>query len=57
MFSSMNKLKNEVLLNLVRSIQGPQDIELELSMTVYQNGIASGSNLAKIIIMTSEYSF
>lgn len=53
----MNKLKNEVFLNLVRSIQGPQDIELELSMTVYQNGMPSGSNLAKIIILTSEYSF
>lgn len=53
----MNKLQNEVFLNLVKSIQGPQDIELELNMTVYQNGVASGSNLAKIIIMTSEYSF
>lgn len=53
----MNKLKNEVLLNLIQSIQGPQEIELELTMTVYQNGLPSGSNVAKIFILVSEYSF
>uniref|UniRef100_A0A336K111 CSON005259 protein n=1 Tax=Culicoides sonorensis TaxID=179676 RepID=A0A336K111_CULSO len=46
---SMTKSESEVLLSLVKTIQGPQDIELELIMTVYQQGIVSGTNLAKII--------
>lgn len=53
----MNKMKNEVLLNLVHPIQGPQEIELELTMTVYQNNFPSGSNVAKIFIIVSEYTF
>lgn len=53
----MDKMKNEVLLNLIQSIQGPQDIELELSMTVFQNGQPAGSNVAKIFIIVSEHTF
>lgn len=53
----MNKLSNEVLLNLVKSIEGPQDIELELSMTVFKDGQPYGSNIAKLFLMISAYEF
>lgn len=56
-FFSLNKLSNEVLLNLVKSIEGPQDIELELSMTVFKDGQPYGSNIAKLFLMISAYEF
>ncbi|XP_058457725.1 fibulin-1 isoform X3 [Malaya genurostris] len=56
-FFSMNKLSNEVLLNLVKSIEGPQDIELELSMLVFKDGQPFGSNIAKLYLMVSAYEF
>ncbi|XP_055595503.1 fibulin-1 isoform X2 [Uranotaenia lowii] len=56
-YFSLNKLSNEVLLNLVRSIEGPQDIELELSMTVFKDGQPFGSNIAKLFLMISAYEF
>ncbi|XP_021709534.1 fibulin-2 isoform X2 [Aedes aegypti] len=56
-FFSLNKLSNEVLLNLVKSIEGPQDIELELSMTVFNNGQPFGSNIAKLFLLISAHEF
>lgn len=56
-FDSLNKLSNEVLLNLVKSIEGPQDIELELSMTVFNNGQPFGSNIAKLFLLISAHEF
>ncbi|XP_055626576.1 fibulin-1 isoform X3 [Toxorhynchites rutilus septentrionalis] len=56
-YFSLNKLSNEVLLNLVKSIEGPQDIELELSMTVFKDGRPFGSNIAKLFLMISAHEF
>ncbi|XP_065089708.1 fibulin-1 isoform X2 [Ochlerotatus camptorhynchus] len=56
-FFSLNKLSNEVLLNLVKSIEGPQDIELELSMTVFKDGQPFGSNIAKLFLLISAHEF
>lgn len=56
-YFSLNKLSNEVLLNLVKSIEGPQDIELELSMTVFKNGQPFGSNIAKVFLLISAHEF
>jgi fibulin 1/2 len=53
----MNKMQNEVLLNLVKTLHGPQDIELDLSMTVFRDGRPSGSNVAKIFLIVSEHPF
>lgn len=53
----MHKMSNEVLLSLVRTMEGPQDIELELSMTVYRNGQPAGTSVAKIFIIVSEYAY
>lgn len=53
----MTKMNNEALLSLMRTLEGPQDIELELSMTVYRNRLPSGTNIAKIYIIVSEYPY
>lgn len=53
----MHKMRNEALLSLMQSIEGPQDIELELSMTVFKDGQPAGTNVAKLFIIVSEYSF
>lgn len=50
-------MHNEVLLSLMRGLDGPQDIELELSMTVFMGGQPSGSNIAKIFIYVSEFPY
>lgn len=53
----MEKVQNEARLSLMESIEGPQDIELEMSMTVFRDGQPSGKNVAKIFIFVSEYQF
>ncbi|XP_058117872.1 fibulin-1-like [Anopheles coustani] len=56
-YFSLDKKTNEAQLNLKRSIEGPQDIELELKMTVFQNGQMYGSNVAKLFLMISAYEY
>lgn len=56
-FFSMDKFQNEARLSLMESLEGPQDIELEMSMTVFRDGLPSGKNVAKIFIFVSEYQF
>ncbi|XP_039970142.1 fibulin-2 isoform X1 [Bactrocera tryoni] len=51
------KSKHEVHLQLTRSLEGPQDIELELGMTVFTNGMPRGKSVAKIFILVSQYTF
>ena len=48
---------SQVVLALVKSIQGPQEIELELSMEIYHNTMFVGSAIAKIFIFVSQYEF
>lgn len=54
---SMHKMNTEVLLSLMEVLKGPQDIELELKMTVFRDGQPAGTNVAKIFIFVSEYSY
>ncbi|GAB0091034.1 fibulin-1 [Sergentomyia squamirostris] len=54
---ALRKMHNEALLSLVEPLQGPQDIELELSMTVFKDNMPGGTNVAKIYIIVSEYAF
>uniref|UniRef100_A0A182JMQ3 EGF-like domain-containing protein n=1 Tax=Anopheles atroparvus TaxID=41427 RepID=A0A182JMQ3_ANOAO len=56
-YFSLDKKTNEAQLNLKKSIEGPQDIELELKMTVFQNGQLYGSNVAKLFLMISAYEY
>ncbi|XP_017467398.1 PREDICTED: fibulin-2 isoform X2 [Rhagoletis zephyria] len=51
------KGKHEVHLQLKRSLEGPQDIEMELSMTVFTNGMPRGKSVAKVFILVSQYTF
>lgn len=53
----MQKNGNEVKLRLLRSLDGPQDIDLDLSVTTYRDGRIMGSNVAKTLIIVSEYDF
>ena len=48
---------NLVLVTLVKSIEGPQDIELQITMDVFSNGMLSTSVVTRLIIFVSEYEF
>ncbi|KAL7022702.1 hypothetical protein ACKWTF_012350 [Chironomus riparius] len=57
-YFSLRKVPQGVTLLLLRPLDGPQDIELELTMNVFtQDRTPSGSSVAKIFILVSEYPF
>lgn len=56
-FALRRPTPTQVVLVMTRTIQGPQEIELDLSMEVYHNTIFAGSAVAKIIIFVSQYEF
>ncbi|XP_034670380.1 fibulin-1 isoform X1 [Drosophila subobscura] len=51
------KSNNQVNLLLKRSLEGPQDIEMELSMTVFTNGMPRGKSVAKLFLFVSQHPF
>ncbi|KRF99819.1 LOW QUALITY PROTEIN: uncharacterized protein Dwil_GK13673, partial [Drosophila willistoni] len=52
------KSNNQVNLLLKRALDGPQDIELELSMTVFTtNAMPRGKSVAKLFLFVSQYPF
>ncbi len=48
---------NAVTVSLLKSIVGPQDIELNLLMHVRVNGVSVGFNVSKLFIFVSKYDF
>lgn len=48
---------NQAVISLVKSVIGPQEIQLSLNMQLYQQGQFSGSAVAKLLIFVSEYTF
>ncbi|KAH9643953.1 hypothetical protein HF086_016503 [Spodoptera exigua] len=48
---------NEGLTSLVRPLEGPQSIELEMSMELYTHEQFGGTAVAKLFIYVSEYEF
>ncbi|XP_026730463.1 fibrillin-1 [Trichoplusia ni] len=48
---------NEGLTSLVRPLEGPQSIELEMSMELYTHEQFGGTAIAKLFIYVSEYEF
>lgn len=48
---------NQAVISLVKSIIGPQEIQLSLNMQLYQQGQFSGSAVAKLLIYVSEHTF
>lgn len=60
MFNSLQrltKMKNEVLLSLMQSLEGPQDIEAELKMTPFTDGQPVGTIVQKIMVFVSEFAY
>ncbi|XP_075987081.1 uncharacterized protein LOC142983835 isoform X2 [Anticarsia gemmatalis] len=47
----------EGLMSLVRPLEGPQSVELEMSMEVYIDGQFGGTAIAKLYIYVSEYEY
>ncbi|XP_058053423.1 fibulin-1 [Anopheles bellator] len=56
-YFSLDKKTNEAQVNLKKSIEGPQDIELELSVSVFRNGHLYGNNVAKLFLMISAHEY
>lgn len=56
-FALKRPMPSQVILVLTRSIPGPQEIELDLSMEVYHGSRFMGSAIAKIFIFVSQYEF
>ena len=55
---SLKKANQGVTLLLMQPLDGPQDIELELTMNVYTtNRQPSGSSVARIYLLVSEFPF
>ncbi|XP_063219441.1 fibulin-1-like [Bacillus rossius redtenbacheri] len=48
---------SQAVVSLTRSVAGPQDIELQLTMDMYQLGRIVGKAVAKLIIYVSEYEY
>ncbi|XP_059057895.1 latent-transforming growth factor beta-binding protein 4-like isoform X2 [Achroia grisella] len=53
----MQPTNNVCLISLLCPLPGPQVIELELTMSLYQHDQFAGSAVARIIIIVSEYEF
>lgn len=56
-FALRRPTPSQAVLVMTRSIQGPQDIELDLSMEIYHGNLFAGSAVAKIFIFVSQYEF
>lgn len=55
---SLRKVPQGVTLQLLRPLDGPQDIEIELTMNVFtRERLPSGSSVAKVFVLVSEYPF
>ncbi len=48
---------NEAMVSLIKPIQGPQDIELELEVKLYHGGLYGGSSKALLFIYVSQYTY
>lgn len=53
----MNRFRNGIQLSLVKSIEGPQEVELKVEMSLYVQGTFNGILAANIFIIVSEYAF
>lgn len=56
-FFRLETTGNECILHLIKTLQGPQDIELELQMTAYRHGQMAGKNVQMIQLIVSQNEF
>ncbi|KAJ9581232.1 hypothetical protein L9F63_023591, partial [Diploptera punctata] len=52
-----NTANNQAIISLAKSIEGPQEIELQLTMELFHSGIFGGAAVAKLYIFVSQYEF
>lgn len=48
---------NEAMISLVKPIEGPQEVQLELEVKLYHGGLFGGTSKAILYIFVSEYEF
>ncbi|KAK4871917.1 hypothetical protein RN001_016041 [Aquatica leii] len=53
----MKRDLHKVIVSLVRSIEGPQEIELQLQMELYVSGVFQGKVISTVFIYVSEFEF
>lgn len=56
-FQKVTDQINTMALFLIRPIQGPQEIKLEIEMRLFRNNIVIGNAIVYIIIVVSEHPF
>lgn len=56
-FFRLETAGNECVLHLIKTLLGPQDIELELQMTAYRDGQMAGKNVQMILLIVSQNEF
>ncbi|XP_072945783.1 uncharacterized protein [Epargyreus clarus] len=54
---SLKQTNNQAVTSLVKSLEGPQSIELEMSMELYNRDMFGGIAVARLYIYVSEYEF
>lgn len=55
--SSMRPSNNICVISLLCSLEGPQVVEMELTMSLYQRGMFAGSAVARLVVIVSQYEF
>lgn len=53
----MNRFRNGIQLSLVKSVEGPQEVELKVEMSFYVQGTFNGILAANIFLIVSEHPF
>lgn len=56
-FFRMKRDSNKVIVSLTKSIEGPQEIELELQLELYVSGAFQGKVVSTVFVYVSEYTF
>lgn len=56
-FAMRRPSPSQAVLVLTRALEGPQEIELDLSMEIYHSTGFAGSAVAKLFIVVSQYDF
>ncbi|CAB3233136.1 unnamed protein product [Arctia plantaginis] len=53
----MRPSNNICVISLLCSLEGPQVVEMELTMSLYQRGMFAGSAVARLVVIVSQYEF
>lgn len=56
-FEMRRTKENEIRLAVLSSLEGPQDIEIEIEAKMFKNGLQIGKNIAIVMVYISEYEF